>query len=330
MNTMSQSTAHPIPHDGRSNLPLLEEWQGPIMQPVLNDQCQKILTNFARNVSSFANLSSSGMLPALPRLILHGAPGTGKSTTAIHMSSWLGRPFLTVRLASVVSPYAGETAKNIREIFSYASSIGCSIVFDEIDVFASARTTNDEFGSDVIVSSFIQGLDTSYPNTTIIATTNKFDLLSPAVLHRFPVQMEIKYPDQEMRERLWRMFYKWGQNSGEATFLAAISDGFSGADIKNISCSALIYDGHSGAIDYMPPIYVIRALAKSSTNHCEPCRLDLINISDIKPIGIFLEKNEIDRDRISRILSISTEELNKHLPQNKDTSSIGQNSSAGT
>lgn len=323
MNTMSQGVTHPIPQDGRSNLPLLEQWHGPIMQPVLNDQCQKTLTNFVRNASNFDSLSSSGMLLALPRLILHGAPGTGKSTTAIHMSSSLGRPFLTVRLASVVSPYAGETVKNIREIFSYASSTGCIIVFDEIDVLASARSTNGEFGSDVIVSSFIQELDTSYPNTTIIATTNKFDLLSPAVLHRFPVQVEIKYPDQEMRERLWRMFYKWAQNSGEATFLAAISDGFSGADIKNIACSALVYDGHSGAIDFMSPLYVIRALAKSSTNRCEPCRLDLINMSDIKPIGIFLEKHEIDRDRISRILGISTEELNKHLPQDKDTSSIG-------
>lgn len=323
MKTMSQSAAHPIPHDGRSGLPLLEQWQGPIVQPVLNDECQKILNNFVRNSNNFVNLGSSGILPALPRLILHGAPGTGKSTTAIHMASWLGRPFFIVRLSSVVSSYVGETAKNIREIFNYASSTEHIIIFDEIDVIAGDSSTSDEFGSNVLLSSFIQGLDASYPNMTIIATTNKFDLLGSAVLHRFPFQMEIKYPDQEMRERLWRMFYKWAQNSGEATFLAAISGEFSGADIRNIACSALIYDQRLGAIDYMSPIYVMRALAKSSTNHCEPCRPDLINTSDISPIGRLLDKNGIDRDRISRILGIGADELNKRLSQDNGTSSTG-------
>ena len=301
---MSQGNANTIPCDGSSGLPLIDVLQGPVMKPILTDESQRLLDSFVFSVSSLGPITNHRLLPVPPRLILHGSPGTGKSLTAYHTFSKINLTYCFVKLDAVISPYVGETAKNVQNIFAYASQTGLGIIFDQIDVFARARSSGDESQASILTSSFLNILDkSSHHNVPIVATTNRFDLLDTSIFHRFPFQLEMKYPDLEMRRYIWNMYYRPGQGSGEAKFFAEISDGFSGADIRNISCSSLVHIKQMNTLVYMEPIYIIRALSKSSTNHCVPCSGSPINISDNKPMSIFLDKQGIERDRISKILS---------------------------
>src|SRR6186997_1395138 len=49
-----------------------------------------------------------------------GAPGTGKTICAEAIAHALGRPLLVVRYAEVESMWAGETPKNVAELFRIA------------------------------------------------------------------------------------------------------------------------------------------------------------------------------------------------------------------
>ena len=56
-------------------------------------------------------------------LLLYGRPGCGKTSIAHYISEQTGLPLVVARLDGIVSSLLGSTAKNIRKIFDYASSI---------------------------------------------------------------------------------------------------------------------------------------------------------------------------------------------------------------
>ena len=144
MSLMSQSDANEVPCDGSSGLPLVNVRCGPVVEPVLTDESQRLMSGFASSVSNYNPITNHNMLPVLPRLILHGLPGTGKSHTAYHAFSKLNLPYCFVIFDAIISSHPGATANNIRKIFAYASSMEHGIIFDDIDIFARKRLSGDE------------------------------------------------------------------------------------------------------------------------------------------------------------------------------------------
>src|ERR1700722_17857450 len=61
-------------------------------------------------------LESRGFAP-LPRLLLHGPPGTGKSMTASALANELSLPLVTIRIDALVSKYTGATTTKLRILF---------------------------------------------------------------------------------------------------------------------------------------------------------------------------------------------------------------------
>ncbi|MFC3551682.1 AAA family ATPase [Lysobacter cavernae] len=56
------------------------------------------------------------------------------------LSEGMGKPLLRIDLAEIVSPYIGETEKNLRRVFEAAEAGGAILVFDEADALFGKRS----------------------------------------------------------------------------------------------------------------------------------------------------------------------------------------------
>ncbi len=140
---------------------------------------------------------SAGYTP--PRgFLLYGPPGTGKTLIVKALSGSFQVPFFTVNASQLMSKWAGEGEKNIRHLFEIARREGEAIIFfDEFDAIARRRGTSVGEVGDKIVNQILTELDGMTPNEGVIvfASTNRMDIIDPAVLSRFkPFIVEIPYP----------------------------------------------------------------------------------------------------------------------------------------
>ena len=73
-------------------------------------------------------------------VLLHGPPGTGKTLLAKAVATECRLAFLAVKGPELISPYVGESERQVREIFRRAREAApCILFFDEIDALAPAR-----------------------------------------------------------------------------------------------------------------------------------------------------------------------------------------------
>jgi len=136
-------------------------------------------------------------------ILFYGEPGTGKTLIAKAIANETNAHFIPVSGPELLSKWYGETESNLRDIFEEARELQPSIIFfDEID--SMTQTRSDSEGSHVdsrIVNQLLSLMDgmESYDNVTILASTNRPELLDDALLRpgRFDYKIEIKLPDAE-------------------------------------------------------------------------------------------------------------------------------------
>jgi len=134
-------------------------------------------------------------------ILFYGEPGTGKTLIAKAIANETNAHFIPVSGPELLSKWYGETESNLRDIFEEARELQPSIVFfDEIDSMTQTRSDSD--GSRVdsrIVNQLLTLMDgmESYDNVTVLASTNRPELLDEALLRpgRFDYKIEIKLPD---------------------------------------------------------------------------------------------------------------------------------------
>ena len=137
--------------------------------------------------------------------LFHGAPGTGKSITAEAVASALDRPLLRCDLASVVSKWVGDTAKNLERLFQAAREHRAVLVFDEADaLFArrvGVRTSHDRFAN-AETGALLTQLERH--DGIVILTTNLVEELDPAFERRLQFRVAFPLPDARARAAIWR------------------------------------------------------------------------------------------------------------------------------
>ena len=114
---------------------------------------------------------------------------------------------MVARLDGIVSSLLGSTAKNIRKIFDYASSIPCILFLDEFDAIAKARDDQHELGElKRVINSLLQNIDAMPSDHVLIAATNHAELLDNAIWRRFVQTVEIGLPEQTEIEEMIDIF----------------------------------------------------------------------------------------------------------------------------
>lgn len=136
-------------------------------------------------------------------LLLYGPPGTGKTSLAKYISFQLNLPLIVLKLDSLISSRLGNTAKNIRKVFEYASNRPCVLFLDEFDVIAKIRDDNNDSGElKRVVNSLIQNIDEFSNESILLAATNHAELLDNAIWRRFDKILELKNLDYSHRLKI--------------------------------------------------------------------------------------------------------------------------------
>ena len=152
--------------------------------------------------------------------------------------------FSPIKCSDVQSKWYGESEKKVKGIFAKAKKAEKAIIFfDEFEAIGAKRTDNNDNGNNDLVPQILtemQGVGSSANNAVIIviAATNKPWAIDSAFMRpgRFDEKIYIPLPDLEARKRLFELQLKKLPISSDLDFdyLAKITDGFNGADIKEV------------------------------------------------------------------------------------------------
>lgn len=182
-------------------------------------------------------------------ILFYGEPGTGKTLIAKAIANETNAHFIPISGPELLSKWYGETESNLRDIFEEARELQPSIIFfDEIDSMTQRRSDADGAHVDSrIVNqllSLMDGMET-YDNVTVLASTNRPELLDPALLRpgRFDYKIEIKMPDAAGCLRILEIAAKnmpLDEGLELRSFVPELI-GSSGADIVFVAKEAAIY-----------------------------------------------------------------------------------------
>ncbi|ELZ91707.1 proteasome-activating nucleotidase [Haloferax mucosum ATCC BAA-1512] len=181
-------------------------------------------------------------------VLLYGPPGTGKTMLAKAVANQTNASFIKMAGSELVHKFIGEGAKLVRDLFEVARENEPAVIFiDEIDAIASKRTDSKTSGDAEVQRTMMQllaemdGFD-ERGNIRIIAATNRFDMLDPAILRpgRFDRLIEVPKPNEDGREIIFKIHTRKMNVSDDVDFveLAEMAENASGADIKAICTEA--------------------------------------------------------------------------------------------
>lgn len=310
--------AEALPRDAGSRLPLIEEGSWPTTPIMLNEGVGQVVGNFLEDAKNIHMLSAKGISARLG-LLLFGPPGTGKSLLAAHVAASLQRPLYIARIDSLISSRLGETSKNIRGIFDFIPSKQAVLFLDEMDAIAKLRDDRHELGElKRVVNAVLQGLDSLTDDVVTIGATNHPHLLDPAIWRRFPYKVDLTLPDESVRQAMWVQFLYEGQAAAEqekeASILAKVSAGLSGADIENVALGAR----RRAALGHTKPSLAQILLAVSASQAGNPRLLDSreLTTADKKTLTIQLhERGGISAGDIGDIIGVSRQMVYKYLKE---------------
>ena len=133
------------------------------------------------------------------KLLFYGPPGCGKSLTASALAAELSIPLFLVRFDAVIGAYLGQTAIHLRQLFQFAETTPCVLLFDELDALGKRRGNPADVGElDRIVIALMQELEHSSPQGIVIGTSNVAEHLDDALWRRFDFALEFKSPNQKV------------------------------------------------------------------------------------------------------------------------------------
>lgn len=130
------------------------------------------------------------------RILLYGAPGTGKTAFGGWLARHIGAP-LQVRLASdLLDPYLGQTEKQIAEAFGRAHRDRAGLLIDECESFLHSRSAAERPWQQTMTNEFLVQMETY--QGVLVMTTNLLDSLDEAVMRRvdFKIKLDFLQPKQ--------------------------------------------------------------------------------------------------------------------------------------
>jgi transitional endoplasmic reticulum ATPase len=134
-------------------------------------------------------------------ILLWGEPGNGKTLIAKAIAHEVNAHFIPIAGPDILNKSFGESEKNLRAIFEEARDLQPSIIFiDEIDSIAQSRLAGEatKWYATVVnqLLSLMDGIK-EFGNVTILASTNRPDLLDAALLRpgRFDYKLEVRRPN---------------------------------------------------------------------------------------------------------------------------------------
>ena len=191
-------------------------------------------------------------------VLLVGPPGTGKTLLARAVAGEAGVPFYSISGSEFVEMFVGVGAARVRDLFEQARKQAPAIIFiDELDALGRARGAFPGMGGhdekEQTLNQLLSELDGFDPREglVLLAATNRPEILDPALLRagRFDRQVLVDRPDKTGRIEILDVHLKKAQiaNDVDVEQIAALTPGFSGADLANLVNEAALLATRRGA-----------------------------------------------------------------------------------
>ncbi|KAH6644230.1 hypothetical protein C7974DRAFT_419747 [Boeremia exigua] len=134
-------------------------------------------------------------------ILLHGAPGVGKTSTAECVAESLKKPLYPITCGDL-GVTAAAVESELNSTFAKAEIWDCVLLLDEADVFLAQRTRTD-LKRNAIVSVFLRVLE--YYKGILILTTNRVGAFDEAFKSR--IHLHLYYPalNQDQTAAIWKM-----------------------------------------------------------------------------------------------------------------------------
>jgi cell division protease FtsH len=250
------------------------------------EECTEVVS-YLKNSTLYKNAGAE-----IPKgILLEGLPGTGKTLLAKAIASEANANFISISASEFVEVFVGVGALKIRNLFNNArNNLPCIIFIDEIDSIGKARGIGLNMGNDEreqTLNQLLAEMDgfTNNNGILVIAATNRKDVLDSALLRpgRFDRIINVPLPDRDSRKEIIMVHSKNKKfdSSINLDLIAELTNGFSGAQIKNLLNEAAIY--------------AVRNLREIITES------DILNSLDKIVIGLVRKRENRNNESIRRI-----------------------------
>lgn len=177
-------------------------------------------------------------------VLLHGAPGSGKTLLARAVAGEAHVPFFSASWPEFIEMFVGAGTLKIRDLFKRAKASGKAIIFiDEIDSIGGKRGRGPSGAhreQENMLNQILTEMDGFEKDASVIviAATNRPDILDPALLRsgRFDRKVRVGKPTTSEREMIidYYLKNKKAANDVDRHSLALRTSWLVGADIENI------------------------------------------------------------------------------------------------
>ena len=205
--------------------------------------------NFLKNPAQYTDLGAK-----IPKgAILTGPPGTGKTLIAKATAGEANVPFISVSGSEFLEMFVGVGPARVRDMFATArKNSPCILFIDEIDAVGRKRGGGNMGGQSEAENTLNQllvemdGFNTGSTNVIVLAATNRVDILDHALMRpgRFDRQIYVPAPDIKGRSSIFQVHLGGLKTEVDkiplAKKMAALTPGFTGADIANVCNEAAL------------------------------------------------------------------------------------------
>jgi cell division protease FtsH len=220
----------------------LASWAG---SPEVIEECKEVIS-YIEKKDLYKEIGAD-----MPKgILLEGPPGTGKTLLAKAIATETNSTFITMSGSEFVELFVGMGASRVRDLFDSArENRPCIIFIDEIDAVGRQRGAGINMANDEreqTLNQLLYEMDGFNNNEDIVvlAATNRRDVLDQALLRpgRFDRIIRVPVPDKFSREKILDFYIKDKKTDKQFDIkaIAELTDGFSGAQLKNLINEAAI------------------------------------------------------------------------------------------